>query len=144
MRKPLIASFPVLTLLLSACGASSEPAETDFQAVAETEAAGPPERGIPVNSINELRDAVEATGVTCDDYYLREVSGVTGYEDFANCNYSTTFGTFESQSDTEAWAQSLYDMADGDIAVLVGDKWAINANEADIDQLQAALGGTPI
>lgn len=40
MRKPLLTSLAVLTLLLSACGASNEPAASDVQPAAETEASG--------------------------------------------------------------------------------------------------------
>lgn len=40
MRKPLIPTLTVLALLLSSCGASTDPVETDAQPVAETEESG--------------------------------------------------------------------------------------------------------
>lgn len=138
MRTLYLAAACAAALTLTACSG------TTSDSAAEPTPTGPPERGIAVNSINELRDAVEAAGVQCDDYYLRDLAGASGVEDFANCNESLTFGTFDSQTAAESWAQSLDAMTGGDATMLVGDKWAMNVGDENADQLQSALGGTTL
>ncbi|MGZ1491149.1 hypothetical protein [Brevibacterium sediminis] len=77
MRKPLITSLAVLTLLLSACGASSEPAETDAQPVADTEESGATAEQF-ASLISEERRAVDEWLEDWDDNTCSTLSVADG------------------------------------------------------------------
>ena len=77
MRKPLISTLAMLALFLSACGASSEPAETDVQPVAETEEAGPSVEQF-ASIIAESRGAVDDWLDEWDEYTCSSLTVADG------------------------------------------------------------------
>ncbi len=143
MKNKLFATVAIAALALSGCsdstGAADEPTadttvETTNSATAtESETDGPSLHGT-YNSVDELKAAVEDAGYACN------APEELGWNQIS-CDGVDVLAVFANPGSASAYVHKAEATAEKAFAVLAGDNWIVNGEEADLEQLQAELGG---
>ena len=98
------------------------------------------------DDILALRDAVEASGHSCDTFEIRE-EGAEGALETADCTQKSVLGIFGNAADAEAAAEGVNEivvkMLGITSTVLVGPNWSVNCGgeRKTCEGLQRSLGG---
>lgn len=128
MKRMYAAAITAATLTLAACGQSAP----------------------SFDSPAEFMDAVDATGVECENFDNRRVSdGVTYIADcYDDTGTGSTFIMFEDQSAQDGWLKTVRaDHAVHDVspAALVGEEWIIRCDSEDLcEEWADGLGGSVV
>ncbi len=93
--------------------------------------------GETYDSIDELREAYEQAGGSCDEW--KQSDRVAAALESGDCDSRTVLSTYASSSDASNAAEVLLASSLA-ASVLVGENWIINA-PGDLDRLSEQIGG---
>ncbi|VEI13510.1 hypothetical protein [Trueperella bialowiezensis] len=133
MKNKLCAAGAIIALALAGCSDTAGDADASNTASGSTSATGLPLHGT-YNNVDELKAAVTDKGYAC------ETPQELGWNQIS-CDGDDVLGVFPNHGSTTAYIHRTEKTAEEPFLALVGDNWLVIGKDAELEKLQAELGG---